>query len=71
MARRQPWAREAIALTYIIADAIRHRRRAVDVARDAATRAGDRPESWALLGQAARVESQAEAIEAELEETLR
>lgn len=69
-ARRQPWAREDIALTYVISDAIRRRRRAVDLARDAATRAGDRPESWELLQRAAHMDSEADALEAELEGAL-
>lgn len=70
IARRQPWAREDVALNYTIAAAIRRRRRAVDIARDAATRAGDRPESWALLARAARMDVEADAIEAELEDAL-
>lgn len=71
IARRQPWAREDVALNYTIAAAIRRRRRAVDIARDAATRASDRPESWALLARAARMDVEATAIEAELEDALR
>jgi CHC2 zinc finger len=69
-ARSQPWAREEVRLLYFISSAISRRRRAVDLARDAATHAGDRPESWDLLAKAARIDVEADVIEAELEETL-
>lgn len=76
-ARRQPWARPGTAdelgllEIYILSDAIRHRRRAVDQARRIATTAGDRPESWRLLATAAVVERHADLIENEIEELLR
>ena len=66
IARSQPWAGEEVALDYEIARAIRRRRRAVDVARHAATRAGDCDAAWSLLAKAARLDIEADAIEAQL-----
>lgn len=68
IARRQAWYREERRLLYAIADGIRRRRRAVAVARRAATAAGDRPESWSLLTTAAHVEIEAELLEMRIEE---
>ena len=70
-AQRQPWAGEETRLLYQISDAIRARYRAVCVARQVATIAGDRPESRALLATAAVVETETQALEAELDEVLR
>jgi hypothetical protein len=70
IARSQSWAREDFALLREISTAIRRRRRAVDVARDAATRASDCDAAWSLLVHAARLDTEADAIEAELEETF-
>jgi DNA primase len=53
---------------YVLADALRVRYRAVAEARRIATRAGDRPEVWALLARAAAVEIDAHGIEAALDE---
>ena len=68
IARRQPWFDEQTRSAYRISDAIRARRRAVSIARDAATRAGDREDAWELLATAAVVETEAAAIEAALDE---
>ena len=71
LARRQPWARDEVRMVGEITRAIRRRRRAVDVARDAATRAGDCEAAWNLLARAAFMDTEAEAIEADLDETMR
>jgi hypothetical protein len=67
-ARREPWARPGVLDIYRIADHIRRCRRAVAVARAAAGKLGDHPQSWDLLARSAAVEIAAEMIEAEADE---
>jgi hypothetical protein len=70
-AHRQPWAREDIRLTYIIADAIRHHRQHADRLRRAATAAGDTEHTWDAAAIAADLDREAERIAALVDEALR
>lgn len=67
-AQAQRWARPGVLDLYTASDFIRSRLRLADRHRDAATRAGESPESWGALEAAAGFERQALALEAELEE---
>jgi hypothetical protein len=70
-AHRQPWAREEIRLTYVIADAIRHHRQRADRLRRTATVAGDTEHTWDVVAIAADLDRKAERIEVLIEEALR
>ena len=63
--------REAIRLTYIIGDVIRHHRQRADRLRRAATAAGDTEHTWEAAAIAADLDREAERIAVLVEEALR
>src|SRR5215813_15272989 len=70
LARRQPWALAHVRLGYELAEYVRRNRRAATDARHLARRFPDDVRLWEILALAARVATEADRIEAALDELL-